>query len=151
MAANGSTSKKRSAANSWSKPPSRTVFFLDRSLGKIDVATALRQAGAQVEVHDDHFPPDARDELWLRRVGENGWAILTKDRKIRYRTIEREALLTSGARVFVLTAGDLRGAEMAAIFVKALPKIERLLKTRQGAFIAVVTQAGGVRVILNPS
>jgi hypothetical protein len=40
---------------------------------------------------------------------------------------------------------------MAAIFVKALPKIEKLLGKRKGAFIAVVTQAGDVRVILNPS
>jgi hypothetical protein len=46
------------------------IVFLDRSLGKHIVAEALRQAGAAVEVHDDHFLQDARDEEWLREVGQ---------------------------------------------------------------------------------
>jgi len=36
------------------------------------VATALRDAGATVEIHDDHFPPDALDETWLHAVGHRG-------------------------------------------------------------------------------
>jgi PIN like domain len=47
-------------------------------------AGALRVAGAQIEVHDDHFPQDAPDELWLPEVGRRGWAVLTKDDRIRY-------------------------------------------------------------------
>ena len=78
-------SKKRSAANSSSKLPSRYAFFIDRSLGRKIVADALRQAGAEVHVHGDHFPPDARDEEWLRVVGQRGWIVLTKDKMIRYR------------------------------------------------------------------
>lgn len=48
------------------------TFFLDRSLGKEIVAEALRVAGAHVEIHDDRFPPDAKDEDWLNEVGR--WA-----------------------------------------------------------------------------
>jgi hypothetical protein len=66
-------SKKRSATNS-SKLLDEIVFFIDRSLGRKAVATALRNAGARVEVHDDHLPQDAKDEEWLRYVGEReGW------------------------------------------------------------------------------
>jgi hypothetical protein len=50
--------------NSPSKRPD-PVFFLDRSLGKNRVATALRQAGATVHIHDDHFPPDAKPTLFM--------------------------------------------------------------------------------------
>jgi hypothetical protein len=57
------------------------TFFLDRSLGKEIVAQALRAAGADVEIHDDHFPPDAKDEDWLTEVGSLGWIVLTKDRR----------------------------------------------------------------------
>ncbi len=65
------------------------VFFLDRNLGKYTIAEALRQAGANVEIHDDHFQSDAKDEEWLGEVGRRGWIILTNDKKIRYRSNER--------------------------------------------------------------
>jgi hypothetical protein len=32
------------------------IFFIDRPLGGKFVPNALRQAGAQVEVHHEHFP-----------------------------------------------------------------------------------------------
>jgi len=43
-------SKRPSGANSRLKPPDPPVFFLDRSLGKHIVATALRSAGVAVEI-----------------------------------------------------------------------------------------------------
>ena len=51
--------------NSPSKQPEPPAFFLDRSLGKIRIATALRQAGAIAHIHDDYFPSNAKDEDWL--------------------------------------------------------------------------------------
>ena len=42
------------------------------------VAEALRAAGEQVEVHDDHFARDASDETWLGEVGAEGWVVLTR-------------------------------------------------------------------------
>ncbi len=95
-AAGGMMSKKRSAANSSSKPPSRYAFFIDRSLGSKIVANALRQAGAEVHIHDDYFPANARDEEWLRVVGQRGWVVLTKDKMIRYRGPELAALINAG-------------------------------------------------------
>ena len=56
------------------------VFFLDRSLGKHIIAEALRQAGQDVRIHDDHFRQDTTDEEWLRQVGGQGWIVLTKDK-----------------------------------------------------------------------
>ncbi|OQW32880.1 MAG: hypothetical protein A4E19_05880 [Nitrospira sp. SG-bin1] len=111
-----------------SKPPEPPIFFLDRSLGKKRVATALRQAGATLHIHDDHFPPDAKDEAWLAEVGQRGWIVLTKDHRIRYRQVERLTLMKAGVAAFILTSGDLQGEEMARIFVKALPRITRFLK-----------------------
>jgi len=88
------------------------------------VATALRNAGALVEIHDDHFPPDALDETWLNVVGQREWVALSKDRRIRYRPPARAAIQAAGVRMFVLGAGDLQGSEMAAAFVRALPRME---------------------------
>ncbi|MBX3303422.1 MAG: hypothetical protein KF693_14505 [Nitrospira sp.] len=133
--------------NSPSKQPESPVFFLDRSLGKIRIATALRQAGAIVHIHDDYFPPNAKDEDWLARVGRNGWIVLTKDHRIRYRNLEREALMNAGVAAFILTEGDLQGDEMAEIFVKALPAISRFLRKYKKPFIARVARDGAVSLL----
>ncbi len=118
-------SKKQSAASSKSERRNRPTLFLDRSLGRHQVASALRSAGAIIQLHDSHFAPDCPDEEWLREVGSRGWAVLTKDARIRYRPNERSALERAGVIAFVLTAGNLTGSEMAKVFVKALARIER--------------------------
>lgn len=140
-------SKKPSGANSRSKPPESPVFFLDRSLGKKRIATALRQAGVIVHVHDEHFLPDAKDEDWLSQVGQRGWVVLTKDHRIRYRQVERLALLRAGVAAFILTSGDLQGEEMARIFVKVLPIISRFLRRHRKPFIAKVARNGSVSML----
>ena len=111
------------------------------------IATALRQAGAIVHVYDDYFPPDAKDEDWLTQVGQNGWVVLTKDHRIRYRHVERLALMKAGVAAFILTSGDLQGEEMAQIFVKALPRITRFLKNHAKPFIAKITKDGSVSLL----
>lgn len=98
----------------------------------------------QVEIHDDHFARDAEDRDWLRVVGARGWVVLTKDQRLRYRPLEISALRDSAARVFVLTAGNLRGVEIAEAFVLALRRIHNVLRTRPGPFLASVSRSGHV-------
>jgi hypothetical protein len=136
-------SKKQSAA----KPPDGTVFFIDRSLGIDPIRTELVNVGLIVEIHDDHFARDEEDRVWLRKVGDRGWVVLTKDKRIRYRPLEAAALAASNVRVFVLTAGNLRGIDIAAVFVTALPRIFNLLRSVPGPFLASVSQSGRVRFI----
>ncbi|HVN85882.1 MAG TPA: DUF5615 family PIN-like protein [Candidatus Binatia bacterium] len=147
MAATGSTSKKRSGASSTSKPPERLVFFVDRS-GRRRVAEALRAAGAEVHVHDDFFAADTPDVTWLERAGRERWIVLTKDRAIRWRAVERTALMTAGVRAFTLTSGNLQGKEMAEIFVKALPAIRRFALKHVPPFVAAVGKSGRVTLLL---
>jgi predicted nuclease of predicted toxin-antitoxin system len=139
--------KKQSAVN-LPKPPEAPTFFLDRTLGKNIFASSLRTAGLSVEIHDDHFPADARDQEWLRKVGDWNWVVVTNDRHIRYRPLELAALKASKVRTFVFTRGNLRAEEMAGIFLRALPKIQRILRKNRGPFIASVSRNGDVRLIL---
>ena len=135
-------SKKRSVA----KPPDGTVFFIDRSLGVEPIRTELIKSGLAIEIHDDHFARDEEDRVWLRTVGERGWVVLTKDQRLRYRPLEITALRASNARVFVLTSGNLRGIEIAAVFRAALPRIHRILQSRPGPFVARVSQSGHLTI-----
>jgi hypothetical protein len=143
MVANARKSKKRSAASSPS-PPDRLIFFTDANLGRRIVPDALRTAGEEVKVHDDCFAPGTQDSVWLRAVGQNGWIVLTKDSRIRYRRNEMEARLSSGARSFVLVSSNLPGAEMAKIFVRALPGIRKLCAALSAPFIAHIHYDGKV-------
>jgi predicted nuclease of predicted toxin-antitoxin system len=133
-------SKKRSAA----KPPDGTVIFIDRSLGVEPIRSVLAAEGVAVEIHDDHFRRDEKDSVWLKTAGQRGWVVFTKDQRLRYRPLELAALRSSEARVFVLVAGNLRGAEIAAVFVTALPAIYRILQSYRGPFIARISRSGHV-------
>ena len=147
MPANGDTSKKQSDA-SFPSPPERLVIFVDRSLGRRIIPDALRAAGAQVELHDDHFLQDAKDQVWLAEAGKRGWVVLTKDKHLRYRAVETNALMSAKVRAFVLTArGDLSGAEIGQIFVKAMPAIKKLCATTPPPFIARVSRDSSVTLV----
>lgn len=49
-------------------------------------------------------------------------------------------------REFVFASGNLSGAMMGEALAKALPKMKRLFKENQQAFIAYVGQSGKVEV-----
>jgi predicted nuclease of predicted toxin-antitoxin system len=147
MTASADRSKKQFGWNLTLRPEP-LVFFVDRSLGRRVVPNALRDAGAQVEVHDDHFPQDAQDQVWLAEAGKRGWAVLTKDKHIRHRALEVNALISAEVRAFVLAArGDLSGAEIGQIFVKARPAMRRLCATASPPFVAHVSRDSSVSVI----
>lgn len=140
-------SKKRSGTNAKAerRRPS-FVFFLDRCTNSRTLVAALMAAGAVVERHSDHFPDDIPDEGWLQVVGSKGWLVLTNDKRIRHRRIECQALLAAGVRTFVLTTGNLTSASAAEIWVRQLPKIERLAISTPAPFIAHVNRAS-VRIM----
>jgi len=134
-------SKKPSVA----KLPEDT-FFIDRSLGVEPVRSALATSGLKVEIHDDHFSRDEDDRVWLTEIGQRGWVVLTKDQRLRYRPLEKEALKASKARVFVLTAGNLRGIDIATAFSTALPEIAKILGSHPGPFVARVSRLGTITI-----
>lgn len=104
----------------------RPEFFLDRSLGRI-TASRLRSAGYVVHLIADHYPDDASDvpdEEWIAEGCSNGWVLLTKDKRIRYRAEELEAL--HEGHLFCLASGNMDIDAMTQAFLDALPKIERV-------------------------
>ena len=127
--------------------PEPIVFFVDRSLGR-ELGKALIDAGAEVRLHDDIFAPDVPDQNWLEQVGQYGWVVLTKDKNIRLRRLEIEALIAAKVRAFVLTSGNLTGEEMSQIFVRNLSKIIALVETNAPPFIAKVTRTDVVELYL---
>jgi hypothetical protein len=149
MAAIAKRLKKQSGASSASpKQPEELTFFLDRQLGRHKMAGILRAANLKVEVHDDHFPQDALDPEWLRAVGERNWIVVTRDERIRYRVAEKQAIRRAKVRAFVLAAqGNLRAEILAEIFLKALPKIRRVVEKQKPPFVAKISRASDVGLL----
>jgi len=118
--------KKRSGASYRSKRDNPLELFVDRCLGKNFLPEALRKLpNVVVHIHDDHFAPDEQDHIWLPKVAAKGWGILTKDKDIRHRKLELDAVLNNEAYMLTFGQGDYTAKEMAEAFQQALPKIRR--------------------------
>lgn len=122
------------------------VFFIDRSLGRHKFISILEKEGLKAEAHDDHLPITATDEQWLELVGRNGWIAVTKDRRIRYRSLEMQALLESGVRTFLILGKDKSADELARQFLKASNKIHQILTNNKGPFIAKIYSDGKTEI-----
>ncbi len=141
---------KRSAT-SGGGPPEPLTFFIDECLGGKALSDALRAAGHVVVLHRDYFPAGADDVVWLTALYERRaeWIVLTKDKQIRKRPLEKRALMAAGLRVFALTAADLGTDAQVDAFLKGLRRIGRISRL-PGPYIARVTASGDVKIVERP-
>lgn len=118
------------------------TFFLDYQIGRYVVANALRDAGAVVEAHIDHFPQAAPDLEWIPQVGKRGWVLITRDANIRRNPLERAAYEDAGLRGFVVTGKDLGGPELATLLVRSLPGMVNRVAGRPGPLLFTISRGG---------
>jgi hypothetical protein len=147
MASRQGRSKKRSDGSSGRQPllPEDFVLFLDENLHNCKpILDALIQHRVKHERHGSHFPPATEDTVWLPFVGEQGWVLLTKDKKIRFNELERSAIQRYRVREFYFASGNYSGAEMAEMLVAALRDIARFCGRYDPPFIASISKSGHV-------
>ncbi|MGH3470951.1 MAG: hypothetical protein ACRDPG_02745 [Nocardioidaceae bacterium] len=103
------------------------LFFVDRSLGRVRVPALLRQADWSLVTLSEHYgvPQDEAvgDVQWLELAGRQGWPVLMKDERIKYRAAERQALIAHDVRAFCLTSGNLTAQAMAECFIRHQDRI----------------------------
>lgn len=140
-------SKRRSARKRASSSLSPPEVFCDRSLGRYKVPGALRRIHPVVIAHDDVFPQNTDDEVWLREAGKRGWIVLMRDDRVRYRPGEQAAILAAGVSCFCLhPSKDMTGNEMARVLVAALPRILSIVAVSpRSGFIKGVNRQGRIR------
>lgn len=93
-------------------------------------------------MHDDHFPQDAEDETWLADVGARDWLVITKDKNIRRRPLERRALERAKVGAFFVSGGNMTGTQMAALLEKQLMAMIRFAARTTRPFLAAVSDSG---------
>ena len=82
------------------------------------------------------------DEVWLGECGRNDWVALTRDKRVRYRQLERLALHAAKVRAFVFTGGNVTAVDTGAILCRALDRINRICRANPGPFIYHVGKSG---------
>jgi hypothetical protein len=149
MASSRGRSKKQSAG-SRGRPlslPEDFVLYLDENLHNCKpILEALVQRGVKHERHTQYFQPGTEDAAWLPFVGEKGWILLTKDKRIRFNQLEKAAIRRYHVREFYFSSGNFTGTEMAEILVAALPEILRTCRKQEPPFIASISKSGKVNL-----
>ena len=106
----------------------------------------LSRRGVKHERHLEYFPRGTPDQVWLPKVGENKWALLTADKRIRYNILEKKALAEYKVKEFVFASGNLSGEEMAMALESAMPRMISLAGRLDPPFVAAITRWGEVHL-----
>jgi hypothetical protein len=116
------------------------IFFTDRDLGKL-FPELLRKAGIKVETHSDHFQDDATDETWITEAGRRGWFCVSRNKDIRYKKNETEAVMRAIVGLFFVIGPSATSRELADNFISTFPAIERFAQNHERPFIAKIYRA----------
>jgi hypothetical protein len=119
-------------------------FFVDENL----LSLAHRLAEVRIDVafpgHPllPEVPLGALDHDWLMEIGRRGLVLITRDKKIRSRPVERAAIYEAGVKGFVLTrAGDMSTQAMVDLVLSKWAAMERFLVDHpEGPWLAAVTR-----------
>lgn len=70
------------------------------------------------------------------------WVVITRDRRIRYRPNEVEAVRASGARVVFVTGGNMSSADLATLLTTHGEKLKKFIAAHRKSFMVTLTQGG---------
>lgn len=123
------------------------TFFLDENMPR-RLADALReQLGENVTHLYDHFGPNgALDPDVLRFVGERGWFLVSRDRKMMRRPHEREVIQRMGIGAFFLKDSLNDFCSIVRALVHNWPEMKRYARSRERPFALLLRERGIVRL-----
>jgi len=143
-------SKTRSAKQATSAAPRKDArFFVDRSIGRHIVPAALRDAGFPTTAHDEVFDnPTTSDEVWLETAGNKGWLVVSRDKRIRRKANELDALKRHRVRAVFISGKNLTGKEMGELLVRCGRKIQDTLMSSKAPAAFSLTRDGKLTKIV---
>ncbi len=82
-------------------------FFVDENDLALGKAMVAQHDNVVFPGHPDlpEVPRQTPDDVWLPIIGDRRPVVITRDRRIRYRPVEKRAWVTHRVRGFVLTGG----------------------------------------------
>lgn len=127
------------------------ILFFDRNVGvAIPTALKLLNLPVQIEAHQDHFPIDEPDDVWLPLVGGWGWIVIAQDYKFHVIQAELEALKQHNIGCFYLWGAEATKWEAMRAFARGYDNIIREASRAIRPFAFKVEKHGGVNEIVIP-
>ena len=122
-------------------------FLVDNNLGP-QLAAGMKGFGEDVVHLTEYLEPNVPDTEVLAHVGSEGWCLVTRDHRIRYRPAESGALKTHQVGVFFMGGKNLRRCQIIQQFVRNWPKMKKLAGTTKRPFAFRVPSRGtGIKPI----
>ncbi|MGA2909792.1 MAG: hypothetical protein ABSE36_18985 [Terracidiphilus sp.] len=128
------------------QPNPSVVLFLDRTHESHLMIKMLRGIGAAFQRHGTFYKPDEDDHVWIPDVARQGWVIISGDKGIEKDGINRQSVIESKAKVFLLDDTSSKGAEWAASLVLAHKRIVRIAAENRGPFYCTVRKGSDAHV-----
>ena len=122
------------------------MIFFDRSIPK-GVAEALKQVREDVFWLEDVFPEHwIKDWEWIPTVGERGWLVVSKDKKIRTRSEERRAVKDNNVGCFILNYKQpLNRWQILKLVTASLDEMEEKFTNTPRPFMYLIDSNGRFR------
>ncbi len=117
--------------------------FLDRTHGK-RLGAILRGAGFNVhpiyEVYPNETHKSIADPVWLKLCAEQGWIVVTGDKRLETVPENRQAVIETKARVFLLQDSNSPPEVWAAAVIVGSGKMEDILDANTGPFFVNIAK-----------
>lgn len=121
-------------------------FFVDENDLGLGRRLSQQRPGVLYPGHSSipNVPKGALDEDWLQVVGQQNLVVITRDRRIRYRPVEKLMWMQHRVRGFVLTGTASQSTDQSmGVLDKHWKRIESIAQQRtQGPWMYAITVSG---------
>jgi hypothetical protein len=121
------------------------IFLDENHHNNKKLLSALHTAAITVHRYGDYFAPQVPDTEWMALAGQHGWTVITTDKRIRYRPLERAAVEQNKVGMYCFTS-NMGSDKMVAALEKALPRMRAIHSKQPRPYIATISESGSVEV-----
>ncbi len=124
------------------------MIFIDRSIPR-GVARALQNVRDDVLWLEDKYAHNTKDPVWLPDAGTEGWLVISRDKGIRYKPAEIQAIKDNRVGCFILAEkNDLSRWNLLKIIVTKLDDMILRHEQTERPFIYLIDASGAFKKYL---
>lgn len=116
-------------------------FIFDENLSE-NLVRGLKEFGEDVNHITEFFPRGTPDDEWLELLGEKGWFLITRDKSIRRRPIEKEALKRFKVGAFFLGGKQMDRWQIIKQVIRIWERVQEKADNSQVPFAYQINRHG---------
>lgn len=101
----------------------------------------------EIHYHQQYFPINLEDDVWLPQVGQRGWTLIGHDSQHHIVEAEMSAIKQYNVGCFCLWGAEAKRWEKMQCFARAYERIVEAEKTTPRPFIYKVSKMGALKLI----